>query len=363
MMSEENLVIKSLQGDYSVVFEEKITNAVELAQTLNSDCYLLIDAKVWDLYKSSMTQLDRFPRKLIEVTEANKSLEIVGQISEWLVQEGATKSSLIIAIGGGMVQDLATFTAHIYYRGIDWVYLPTTLLSQSDSCIGAKCGLNLLQYKNQLGVIHSPSMVIICTKFLESLEDLDYSSGYGEILKLSLTGELEFYEDFKLHLAEKGFERAEVYSLIIQSLRAKQKVIQQDEYESDLRRILNYGHSFGHVLESLTENSIPHGAAIVFGMDLMNYLGVQWGITDENFSREFSALLRRYFFEYKIPKKITAELLVSSLRTDKKMSNGKMNFAVAKVPGEIVIHSSSLDEHLTKLVENYLSENPIFSFN
>jgi 3-dehydroquinate synthase len=363
MMNEENLVIKSLQGDYSVVFEENITNAVEVIQTLNSDCYLLIDAKVWDLYKPSMKQLDRFPRKLIEVTETNKSLELVGQISEWLVQEGATKSSLIIAIGGGMVQDLATFTAHIYYRGINWVYLPTTLLSQSDSCIGAKCGLNLLQYKNQLGVIHSPSMVIVCPKFLESLGDLDFSSGYGEILKLSLTGELEFYKEFKLHLEEKGFERAEVYTLIIQSLRAKQIIIEEDEYESDIRRILNYGHSFGHVLEYLTENSIPHGAAIVFGMDLMNYLGVQWGITEKSFYLEFSALARRHFFEYKISKKITAELLVSSLRTDKKMSNGKMNFAVAKVPGEIIIHSCPLDEQLTRLVENYLSENPIFSFN
>jgi 3-dehydroquinate synthase len=363
MMNTKNLVIKSLQGNYSVVFEENIQNAIELAQTLNNDCYLLIDAKVWDLYKTSMEQLNRFPRKLIEVKELNKTLEMVGQISEWLVQEGATKSSLIIAIGGGMVQDLATFTAHIYYRGINWVYLPTTLLSQSDSCIGAKCGLNLLQYKNQLGVIHSPSMVIICTNFLGSLGELDYSSGYGEILKLSLTGKLEFYTEFKIHLEKHRFAKEDVSKLIIYSLRAKQNVIEEDEYESNLRRILNYGHSFGHVLESLTENSIPHGAAIVFGMDLMNYLGFQWGITEKSFYLEFSELVRKYFFEYKLPLTVTPELLVSSLKTDKKMSNGNMNFAVAKKPGEIVIHNCPLDEGLLELVGNYLNDNPIFPFN
>jgi len=362
MNNEENLIIKSLQGDYPVVFEENIASVVEITRTLNSDCYLLIDAKVWELYKSSLKQLDKLPRKLIEVNESNKSLELVGKISEWLIQEGATKSSLIIAIGGGMVQDIATFTSHIYYRGISWVYVPTTLLSQSDSCIGAKCGLNLLQYKNQLGVIHSPTMVVICTKFLESLEELDYSSGYGEILKLSLTGKMEFYKEFKLHLAEKGFKRNEVLGLILRSLRAKQSVIEEDEYENDLRRILNYGHSFGHVLESLTKNSIPHGAAIVFGMDLMNYLGVQWGITEESFYLEFSELARKYFFEYQVPKTITPERLVSSLRTDKKMSNGRMNFAVAKRPGEIVIYNCSLDRELIKLVEKYINENPIFPF-
>lgn len=363
MNTENHLVIKSLQGDYSVVFEENIQSAIEAALTINSDCYLIIDAKVWNLYKSSMERLNQFPRMLIDVKEANKSLDVVGQISEWLVQEGATKSSLIIAIGGGMVQDLATFTSHIYYRGINWAYLPTTLLSQSDSCIGAKCGLNLLQYKNQLGVIHSPSKVIICPDFLASLGELDYSSGYGEILKLSLTGELEFYKDFKLHLSENGFKREDVSKLIIHSLRAKQNVIEEDEYETDLRRILNYGHSFGHVLESLTENSIPHGAAIVFGMDLMNYLGVKWGITEKSFQIEFSELARKYFFEYKLPKTITPELLVLSLKTDKKMSNGNMNFAVAKRPGEIVIHNCPLDQGLSDLVGKYLNDNPIFPFN
>lgn len=363
MTNERNLIIKSYQGDYSVVFEENIVAAVEEARSLNSDSYLLIDSKVFDLYEAHLEPIRHFPKKLIEVREANKSLELVGEISEWLVQEGATKSSLIIAIGGGMVQDLATFTAHVYYRGINWVYLPTTLLSQSDSCIGAKCGLNLLQYKNQLGVIHSPSKVIICSKFLESLDELDYSSGYGEILKLSLTGELEFYEDFKKHLAEKGFKREDVSELVLKSLESKQRVIEEDEYESDLRRILNYGHSFGHVLESLTKNSIPHGAAIVFGMDLMNYLGTKWGITEESFYNEFSELARRYFLGYSIPKTVTPELMVSSLRTDKKMSKGNMNFAVAVRPGEIIIHNCPLDEQLLELVTHYFNDNPIFSSN
>jgi len=358
--SQNDLVIKSIQGDYFVKFEDSINAAVERISLGENDYYLIIDSKVWEFHKESMKSLSKFPRLLIDVSESNKTLDQIGEITEWLVQQGATKSSSLIAIGGGMVQDLATFTAHIYYRGIKWIYVPTTLLSQSDSCIGAKCALNLLHFKNQLGVIHSPSLVIICSEFLSTLENLDYSSGYGEILKLSLTGKFEFYEDFKNHLAKNGFARKEVSELIWKSLKAKQNIVELDEYESDLRRILNYGHSFGHALESLTEHKIPHGAAIIFGMDLMNYLGTNWKITDPNFSEEFSDLARKYFVNYIIPKSVTPELLVSTLRTDKKMSNGKMNFAVAVKPGDIIIYNCALDQQLVDLVSKYFDDKPIF---
>lgn len=363
MSSQNDLVIKSLQGDYFAKFEDSINSAADKISLVENDSYLIIDSKVWELHKDSLKSLSRFPRLLINVSESNKTLDQISEITEWLVQQGATKSSSLIAIGGGMVQDLATFTAHIYYRGIKWIYFPTTLLSQADSCIGAKCALNLLHYKNQLGVIHSPSLVVICSEFLSTLDSLDYFSGYGEILKLSMTGKFEFYKDFKIHLAKNGFARKEVSELIWKSLRAKQSIVELDEYESDLRRILNYGHSFGHALESLTEHKIPHGAAIVFGMDLMNYLGTNWKITDPSFYEEFSDLARKYFINYTIPKSVTPELLVSTLRTDKKMSNGKMNFAVAIKPGEIVIYNCALDNQLVNLVRKYFSDKPIFPIN
>ena len=360
MSSLNDLLIKSLQGNYFVNFKDSISSATDRLNLENTDNFLIIDSKVWELHKESMKPFSKFPRLLIDVSESNKTLDQIKEITEWLVQQGATKSSSLIAIGGGMVQDLATFTAHIYYRGIKWIYFPTTLLSQSDSCIGAKCALNLLHFKNQLGVIHSPSLVVICPEFLLTLDNLDYSSGYGEILKLSLTGKFEFYEDFKIHVAKNGFAREKVSELIWKSLKAKQNIVELDEYESDLRRILNYGHSFGHALESLTDHKIPHGAAIVFGMDLMNYLGINWKITDPNFCDEFSDLAKKYFVNYTIPKSVTPELLVSTLRTDKKMSKGKMNFAVAVKPGEIIIHNCSLDEQLVKLVSKYFDDKPIF---
>jgi 3-dehydroquinate synthase len=267
----------------------------------------------------------------------------------------------LVGVGGGVVQDLSTFVSHIYYRGIDWTFIPTTLLSQADSCVGSKCALNLNGHKNQLGVVHTPKSVDIFPGFLETLPHSEIQSGFGEIAKLAVTGKNQFLTEFKTHLHKYGVSTINLGEIIYSSLNAKKYVIDQDEYESDLRRVLNYGHSFGHALESLTENSIVHGDAVVVGMDIINFIGLRREITDYAFYLEMSELFEEFFSHIRLKKSFDANRWVQELKHDKKMRHGKMNFAIPVRNGDIRIYKTELDDDLILLVGEYLETSRFFN--
>lgn len=359
-MTTNEIVIKSGQGDYSVKFLKSIKEINKSLVQTEEEYFLICDENIWNIYGSLLSEIPTKCRILLEANEETKTIQGATKVLEWLSVNGATKTSQILAIGGGVIQDIATFVSHIYYRGIKWHFVPTTLLSQADSSIGAKCGINLLSHKNQLGVIHSPSSILIVEEFLESLAIEEFQDGFGEIYKLSVTGPGQFYERFKEKLRITGIAPSESLELVRASLEAKKFIIEEDEYEKDLRRILNYGHSFGHALESLTKNEVTHGFGVLFGMDLINFLGTKWGVTKEEFYREFKALISEHFPTYQVKAKISASGLISEVAKDKKMQNGVMNFAVVYNPGDIRIVEKRLDEQLKNLVEEYLKNEAIF---
>jgi 3-dehydroquinate synthase len=344
----EHFRIKSSFGDYSVI-EVNSEDALYSHLQGIKDPFFLVDSNV---HKTS--SLDRrFPRNrtfVVEATEAAKNLETVDEISAWLSSAHADKQSTLVAIGGGIVQDLATFTAAIYFRGIKWIFVPTTLLAMSDSCIGAKCALNVQQHKNQIGLIYAPSQVILFQAFLSTLSDDLIVSGLGEILKLSLTGPNQFFETF----IEKANRKESAFELALLALKAKQAVIEIDELELDTRRILNYGHSFGHAIEAISKGKISHGQAVVFGIDIINYLGEEWGITPFGVREKVRNVSEAVFPKMDWPRDPSLpRKLVDELRHDKKIHDGKLVFAILEGVGEISLVPKSLDESLIDLVESY----------
>lgn len=356
-----NLSIKSLQGDYEVKFHEKVVDLEFVSNPQESEYFLLADRKVWELHLEKIVSLSNFPIYLVDAIEDSKSLRGVNEFVEWLIVNGASKSSIILAIGGGVIQDIATFTAHIFKRGIKWEFAPTTLLSQSDSCIGAKCGINVMPYKNQIGVMHSPSRVWIVSEFLETLDEDTFESGFGEILKLSLTPPHRFYDEFRSELTEVGISRDTALVWIYRSLKAKKAIIEKDEYETDLRRILNYGHSFGHALEAVSKNTVNHGHGVLFGVDLINYLSFQWGLLDESRFRDIRLTIGSNFRTDFLPRDLRPEALIEALKTDKKIASGKIHFAVLNNEMQLEILPKFIDENLLKLVESYFANECIFT--
>jgi 3-dehydroquinate synthase len=227
------LKMLSAMGDYQVEFWKDLQGALEPLR-YGKSLFIVIDRNVERLYRPVLEQITRqWPTMLLDADENTKTLDGVARLATWLQENGAHKRSTLVAIGGGIIQDICAFTSHIYYRGIDWVFYPSTLLSMCDSCIGAKSSINHGMAKNQLGAFHSPREVQIVPQFLQTLDPRDVKSGYGEILKLTLTERLDDFE----HL-ENMLERStgdllgpELPALIRRTLEIKKSVIEADEFE------------------------------------------------------------------------------------------------------------------------------------
>jgi len=349
----ENMLIRAGQGDYAVEFQRDAVTLMKELQNITTGI-VLIDANVAEIYQEVFApMIAGMPVLRVPATEEEKTLTGIARVLEFLQQHNATKQTTLIAIGGGIIQDIATISAHIYYRGLKWVYAPTTLLGMCDSCIGAKCGINLKSFKNQIGVFHAPSRVLICSAFLESLSDDDIRSGYGEILKLLLTGSRKQYALLAQALATGELRNPQLDTLIRESLLVKKRIIEEDEYEADLRRILNYGHTFGHSLEAITQHAIPHGMAVAWGVDLINFLSWKCGLLTEADFSDIHRLIETHF-HFHLPHSITAQQIVQGAKRDKKVRDGQVSLILLAAPGDLRIVPTAFDNRLTEEVAAYM---------
>jgi len=314
--------------DGFTVYSHPKTYPVEfksLRSSFNRKQVLLIDENVKNLF-------DIKHDKLISVkpNEEVKNVETVLSICEKLLSFNFDKGNELVVIGGGILQDLGAFTAKIFKRGVGWTYVPTTLLSQCDSCIGGKTALNFKEYKNQLALFSAPSRVIIDSSLLKTLSRPDMISGFGEIVKLFLTGGSYYVDKFDLFsLEEKVFH----------SLAIKKAVIEKDEFENLERKSLNYGHSFGHAIEAVTNYRIPHGEAVLLGIEIINKLFT-------NNPRITEMVLK--FTSLEKVKNISAKQVLEAARTDKKVKNGIISLVVVPEIGVTKFVETPLDKILEK---------------
>lgn len=355
----DQLHIQSAQGPYKVFFHPRFSET-KAALEAQKPTHFIIDRNVYQLHKSGLDELIAGrPTYFIDATEETKTIHGVEKFSTWLQQNQAFRSSVLVAIGGGITQDLAAFTSHVYYRGISWVFYPTTLLSMCDSSIGAKCGINLNEFKNQLGVFHAPKAIFTCSNFLETLPDFHVSSGYGEILKLFLTlNAWEMLPELEKALT-RGLRNPELLTLIRKALEIKKQVIEADEFESDFRRVLNYGHSFGHSLESITNHEIPHGLAVAWGMDIINFIAHQRGLLDQQNYLRIKNLIKTHFPFY-LSRKIGAEELINGARKDKKSDPSGINLVFLTNQGKLGIHKVPFDQSLQSQISQYLETENVY---
>jgi 3-dehydroquinate synthase len=354
----EPLTIRSGEGDYGVEFVSDLSKLVERLLAIDRS-YIIVDASVASLYADSLAELlVARPVHRVPASEDEKTLDGAERFLRFLQEHDATKQSQVVAIGGGVVQDIATFAAMLYYRGVAWTYVPTTLLSMCDSCIGAKCAINLGPFKNQLGGFHSPSQVLVHLPFVDTLAEADVASGYGEIIKLSLTGSPDNFRALSEAVSDGALRNARLSELVHRSLRVKQGVIEADEYERDLRRILNYGHTFGHTLEALTDHAIPHGAAVAWGVDLANAVARDRGLLAAPDFDEIHALIASHWTSC-VPKMPSADELIDGTRRDKKVVDGRLTLILLASPGDLRIVPTDYDGRLREEVSLYLSDESV----
>lgn len=229
------------------------------------------------------------------------------------------KNAVIISIGGGIIQDITGFVANILYRGIKWIFVPTTLLACCDSCIGSKTSLNYKNYKNILETFYPPNKIYICSEFLKTLSNVDFNSGLGEVIKFNVmsgSSEITQIEDNIEKLKQRNPKVLNEF--INKSLQYKKLFIEKDEFDKAERIYLNFAHTFAHAIEVTSEYKIPHGLAVVLGMLVANRISVQRGILDLELSDRISKICKKVL-EIKIKDSwFDIEAIIDVIRKDKK---------------------------------------------
>ena len=348
----EGLVLNDLEifsdkEKYMLQFDcgEKIKEELKLNK------FIIIDENVYKLHKS---MFEIFYDKLIfvEAKENLKTPEYALQICEKVVDRNITRKDVIVVVGGGIIQDLVTFVSSIIFRGVQWIYIPTTLLSQADSCIGGKSSLNFKNWKNIIGNFYPPKKILICADFLQTLRDDDIRSGIGEILKVHFLSGRENIHKVSKQITQYQDNPEILSEMIYCSLLLKNKILEIDPLDKKERLNMNYGHSFGHALESATNYKIPHGIAVTIGLDMANFIALELEkISKEEFNfmhtAIFSNLKEDDFVEFDF------NFFVNSLKKDKKNYQNIYRFIIPFEFGRVRIVEFPMDKFIESIFSDY----------
>lgn len=274
---------------------------------------------------------------VVDAGEQSKSVENVQELWETMLEEGADRKSIVLAIGGGVVGDLAGFAAASFARGLQFFQVPTTLLAQVDSSVGGKVGINLPGAKNMVGAFWQPRGVLIDVDVLRTLPDREYRAGLGEVVKYGIILDADFFAYLEQNIDPiNAHHPAALTHMIERCCRLKADVVEQDECEiSGLRAVLNYGHTFAHAFEAAGEyGKLLHGEAVAIGMECAARLAHHLGRIDEEFVRRQTALLKALHLPTEVPD-FDGDELVRIMRRDKKADEGRLRFVLPTKLGHV----------------------------
>jgi len=351
----DTLVIRSHRGPYTAYFDEDALARLNAGVPANA--HFIVDDKVAGLYADRMPAVLAAPSVLrIEATEANKSLDRFPAYVRHLVERKVRRDHVLIAIGGGIIQDITCFLAATLLRGMGWKFYPTTLLAQADSCIGSKSSINSGAAKNILGTFTPPTEIHLAASFLDTLDERDVRSGVGEMLKVhAIDGPASFNAIAADHAALFADRRAMV-RYVRRSLEIKKDYIERDEFDQGPRNIFNYGHSFGHAIEAATDFAVPHGIAITIGMDMANWISWKMNVgTEAHYRRMHGTLAANYRgCEGTV---VPLDFFMSAIGKDKKNVGTDVTLILPDPAGRIFRDRYRNDDRFCALCAEYLTEH------
>lgn len=283
--------------------------------------------------------------------EENKNLDVVKKLYEYLIINHFERKDMLVALGGGVVGDLTGFTAATYLRGIDFVQVPTSLLSQVDSSVGGKTGVDFDSYKNMVGAFYQPKLVFTNISSLKTLTKRQYLSGMGEVIKAGLIKNKDFYVWLKNNVNEiKAYDEAALEHLVYVSCDIKRKVVENDFKEKGERALLNFGHTLGHAIEKLMNFTMLHGECVSLGMVTACYISMKKGYISLEDYTDIIDVLKKYELPVNEDKFDTNQV-VDVTKSDKKMNSGIVSFVVIKNIGNAVIDRQVTDELMKEALE------------
>ena len=352
-IKKKKISISSYPKNYNIYFDDKIKNIRQ--EILKNKNYCIVDKNIYTKYPKIFKNIPKNKILLIIALEKNKNYTSIKKILNFFIKRDISKSDTIICIGGGILQDLCGYACCTYKRGINWVYYPTTLLGMTDSCMGGKVGVNYNGYKNLIALFVAPVKVVINFNFIQTLSKNDLFSGLGEALRLHVTGGVFFYRKYSQNFFGcLNNDLKSINEIIFFSLMVKKSVVEKDEYEKDIRRAMNFGHSFGHAFEYISKNEIPHGICVVIGMCVEILVGLKMGLIknkemiNEIIDKSIPLINQKTI---KILKKTSMKNINNALQKDKKTLNNKIFLSLPYHYGRIKFYPIALNKSTPILFE------------
>ena len=347
---------------YKVYFDWGLLNRLRSIldqENLSGPFYVISDQNVFRHQGRRLEEALRgapFHHFLVPPGEPSKDLKYWKRIQDFLLKKGADRRSAVIAFGGGVIGDLAGFAASTYMRGLALIQIPTTLLSQSDSSIGAKVAVNHPKAKNLIGSFYQPRMVVTDPALLESLPPREFSAGLGEAINYGVISDSELFE--LLHgNVEKilAYDREMLGSLITRCIAIKIQVVEEDERETGLRKILNFGHTIGHALEQTTQYKVlRHGEAVAWGMLAAGRMAIRRNMWDPNEFEKLKSIIVRSKSLFPLGP-LKRKDIFSGLKHDKKKTGKSLSFVLPEKTGKVTIVKDITEEEIFAALDYILS--------
>ena len=315
--------IHSRFKDYEVHMQSDLTFLLELIRTPHAE--FVIDRKVYGLYQKYFSDIPKERLLLVEATEENKVVDTALAICEKMTEIPAKRNAHLVSVGGGIIQDITGFVANVLYRGIPWIFVPTTLLASCDSCIGGKTSLNYKKYKNLLGTFYPPDALYICPSFFQTLSERDFESGLGEVVKFNIMAGTDGLKNIENNI-DALLARNEdcLQKFVCSSLEFKKSFIEVDEFDRGERVKLNFAHTFGHAIETVTQYEIPHGTAVAIGMIMANRVAERRSLLSADTTRRSEKVLLRVNHIGTRLKDCSLEPFINAMRKDKKQTGDQL---------------------------------------
>ena len=357
------LKVKTDSKKYEIHLGHGLVDKISLKRLVGKrEVLLLIDNKVPKPFVKKVennikrSSAARIKLLTVNASEKNKNFLYISRIYDFLIKNNFSRDTLIIGIGGGITCDITGFVGSTFLRGIDFVLIPTTLLSQVDASIGGKTGVNHKGFKNMIGTFNQPKKVIIDTSCLETLPKLEILCGLMEVIKHGVIADSRFFNWIEKNLNQiLTLKPQYIQKAVKRSIEIKADVVTKDEKELGLRAILNFGHTFGHALETIGENKLyTHGEAVALGMLAACKLSEISDDFSEKSSERISSLIKKTGIDVKLKKKINHKKLIKLMQSDKKNNQGRLKFILLEKIGRAKIKVIKNNQVIEKAIKNSL---------
>jgi 3-dehydroquinate synthase len=352
--SETTIPIEYPNGRYPVIIGQRLLPRLRELAAIDGPVVVVTDANVGRLYGNQLDAADSAGMIAVPAGEYYKRLETVSFLYDQFLEVGLDRQGTVVALGGGVIGDMAGFAAATYMRGVRFVQCPTSLLAMVDASVGGKTGVDLPQGKNLVGAFKQPTAVIADLDTLTTLPPQEFAAGMSEIIKAGLIGAPDLFE--QLESSQEAVARYSpppaLSSIVVEAIRVKQEVVQADPFESGRRAVLNLGHTFGHAIEQVSGYRVSHGYGVAMGLVAAARLSAVLGHCAPALESRIESVLLKHQLPVRIPANLTAEAIIQAMSSDKKKTAGRIRFILIHDVGDVFIGRDVSETAVRETVES-----------